>query len=118
MRILEILRVVALLCVVLYVANAQPAPATEFQVEFMEEDTRPLHAVFNFSWTPPSGQLPFNYDSVGKNPFLRDFLSFPDDTQSGYELIVELVGPLSEEHNCSEMQGPLSIELESVSYRM
>jgi hypothetical protein len=63
------------------------------------EDTRPgflLHAVFNFSWTPPS------------------------DTAllSGYELIVELVpppNPLSGKHNCSSMQALLSIDVQSNS---
>ena len=51
--------IVVLLCTILHVAYAQPGPPTNFSVEFME-DTRSgflLHAVFFFSWTPPSGQL-------------------------------------------------------------
>ena len=47
---------------------------------------------------------------------------FPDDTLlSGYELVVELVppaDPLSGEHNCSSMQGSLSIDVPLVIFML
>ena len=126
--------IVVLLCTVLHVAYPQPGLPTNFSVQFMK-DTRPdflLHAVFHFSWTPPSGQLHMDfiiYDDVVVFPMhslkvccLIDWslCHSPDKALlSGYELVVELVPPptdgfLRGEHNCSSVQDSLSVDLQSV----